>query len=186
MEATVAFTRTDDDRTPSVFVPVPVPKGRPRTAFHLRIRSEADVAVARRSSVPVFLLDARTVSALGYPIEFPSELVLPRWLLSAVTTAFRIIPFRSETAVLRPRFEDVALAMLSVDAIGARAILERNRDAIDPIYLLRRVVQEQVEEKATWVRFFDLVPTLPKVGRPIPKAALARKLRNNPTRESHP
>jgi len=184
MEAAVTFVRLGDDRTPSVFVPISKPKGRPRSEFRVRIRSEADVGLARRSNVPLFLLDARTVASLGYPIEFPSELVAARWLVPALDTNFRVIPFLSDTAALHPRFEDVAVAMLSVDAIGARAILDRNRDAIDPVYLLRRVVQEQVEEKATWVRFFDLVPELPRVGRPIPKAALDRKLRNNPIRET--
>ncbi len=180
MKAVASFVRTGEGRTPFIFVPAQKPKGRPRTEYRARITKPQDVEEARKLGYPLYLLEPVAVTALGYPMEFPPELVIDRSILPAVDTTYRTIPFDSSEAVLKPRIEDVAIALLSIDAIAARAVLDRNRDAIDPDYLLKRVIKEDAEERATWVRFFDLAAGLPRVGESIPKAALERKLRKNP------
>ena len=180
VQAVTSFVRTGEDRTPSIFVPVPEPRGRPPIRFRPRITRPEDVEEARKNGVPVYLLESKVVSALGYPIEFPPELVVARSCLGAIDTTYRTIPFVSDRAVHRPRFEDVALALLSVNRIAARALLQRNREHLDTGYLTKRVFQEDLEERATSVRFFDLVPGLARVGRALPKEAIERQLRKNP------
>lgn len=180
METVTNFVRRGEGRTPSIFVRAPKPKGRPRTEYRARVTKPQDVEEARKLGYPLYLLEPEAVTALGYPMDFPPELIVDRSILPAVDTTYRTIPFDSPEAVLKPRIEDVAIALLSIDAIAARAVLDRNRDAINSDYLLKRIIQENAEERATWVRLFDLVPGLPRVGETIPKAALERKLRQNP------
>jgi len=179
VRAITNFVRTGEDRTPSVFVRVPEPRGRPPIPFRARISRPEDAEEAQRNGVAVYLLDPKVVTALGYPIEFPPQLVVARSCLEAVDTAYATIPFTSERAVLHPRFEDVVLALLSVNRLAARVLLERNRERLDPSYLLKRVLQEDLEAWATSVRFFDLVPALPRVGRSLKKEALARQFSKN-------
>jgi hypothetical protein len=179
MRAMTSFVRTGEDRTPSVFVPLPEARGRPPVRFRLKVSSPQDVEDARKARVPVYLLTPTVVTALGCPIEFPPELVVARSALSATDTPYRTIPFLSDRAVLRPRFEDVALALLSVNRLAARVVLERNRARLDPQYLMKRVLQEDLEAQATSVRLFDLVPALSRVGPSLPKAAIERQLRKN-------
>lgn len=179
MRAVTSLIRTGEDRTSSVFVPVPEPRGRPPTRYRVRIRSPADVERARDSDIPVYLLDAGIVTALGYPIEFPAELIVAHSVRGAVETTYETVPFVSDSAVRSPRFEDVALAMLTINRLAARAILDRNVERLDRTYLLKRILQENLEERATSVRLRDLVPSLPRVGRELPRAAIQRQLRKN-------
>jgi hypothetical protein len=176
-----SFVRTDEDPMPSVFVREPRPRGRPPVRYRALITTPEGVETARKSGVPVYLLDPRVVTALGYPMDFHPELVVARSVLGVVDTSYRIIPFRSEEAVIRPRLEDIALALLSINRLAARAVLDRNRDNLDADYLLKRVLQEELSGRATTVRFFDVVPALPRVGRALPKDAIERQLRKNPS-----
>lgn len=180
MRIETAFTRTGEDRTPSVFRPVRSTRGRPPIAYRLRINGPKDVEVARRSGAAVALLDSALVTALGYPMAFPPVVVVAAGVASAIDSTLPIVPFVSEAAVRAPRIEDIALALLEVDPIAARAVLERNREAVDPTYLAKRVLQEDREVAACRVRFFDLAPLIPRIGTPLPAVSLARHLRKNP------
>lgn len=164
---------------PNVLVQIRSVRGRPPLEFRLRVRCPEDVEVLRRKNLPLYLLTSETVTALGYPIRFPPELVVARSLLSALETEYRTIPFVSEEAVIRPRIEDVALAFLTLRPIASRVLLERNRHEVDPTYLLKRVLTENLEAPATYARFFDLAPALPHVGPSVPEAALEREFRKN-------
>lgn len=179
MRSATTFYRTGEDRTPSVFVPLAPTRGRPLREYRLRIGSARDVTAARRSGVAVSLLDSPTVTALGYPMTFPPELIAATTVASAIDGPLRVIPFVSEAAVRNPRIEDIALALLHLDPIAARVVLERNRESVDPAYLTKRVLQEDLEAEATHVRFFDLAPTLPRIGPAISAESIARQLRKN-------
>ncbi|MGC2289366.1 MAG: hypothetical protein WA688_05860 [Thermoplasmata archaeon] len=182
MRTDLTLVREPTDRAlpASVFVPAERPPHRPLARYEkLRIRSEDDARTAQRVNLPLHLLTAANVTALGFPIRFPTRLVVARSVLPLVETALRTIPFASEEAARAPRPEDVAVAMLRVDAIAARALLDRN-PAWDPDYLTRRIWEERLDRRATLVRFFDVLPSAPRVGEPIPAADLARKLRKNP------
>ncbi len=179
MQVDSCFVRSGDTRVPGVFVAAPTPRGRPRARFHVRISTEDDADSANRANVPLFALTSDTITALGYPIRFPSQLVVARSILRAVKTGYRTIPFVSEEAALQPRMEDVTLAFSYVDPVAARVVLERNRARDDPRYLLKRDLSENLEARATYARFFDLAPTLPRVGPSIPAKNLEREFRKN-------
>jgi hypothetical protein len=181
MKASVAFVKGPGETAPApaVFVPVPAANGRPKTQYRLRVGNAAQVEEARRARSPVYLLTGETVQALGYPLDMPPSLVVARSILPAVDTTYSVVPFVSEEAVSRPRFEDVAIALLAVDAVGSRIILESNRDEVDPEYLLRRVIEEQMIHLATSVRFQDLSPAIPRLGPSVPESFLARKIRKS-------
>ncbi len=174
------FVREDENSSPSVFVPLPDPKGRPKLRFHLRVETEQDGKAARRARMPVYWLDGPTVSALGYPMAFPPAVVAAESILPTVETSHPLIPFRSAQALLRPRFEDVALMMLHVDATAGRAIIDRHRAEVDRDYLSRRLLEEALVEDATRVRFFDSIPGLPRWGESYPREVVTRKMRKNP------
>jgi len=163
--------------TPSVFVPVRSRAGRPKTEYRLRLRAPAEVALARRANVPVYLLTETVVQALGYPLNMPPTLLVARSIEAALDTSYRTVRLLSDEAVRDPRLEDIAVAMLSIDAVGARVILEANRDEVSAAYLLRRVVEERLLALATSVRFQDLNPAIPKVGTSVSEAFLRRKIR---------
>jgi hypothetical protein len=181
MEATVTFVKAPGETAPapSVFKPMPASTGRPKTEYRLRIDNATHVKEARKAKAPVYLLTEDTVQALGYPLNMPPSLVVARSILGAVDTTYPTVSFLSEEAVCRPRIEDVAIALLAIDAIGARIILESNRDEVDADYLLRRVFEERVLALATSVRFQDLNPAIPRLGPSVPEAFLARKIRKS-------
>lgn len=182
MRADVTLVREPTDRTldPEVFVRSARPFHRPVTRYdRVRIRSEKDVETARRAGVPIHLLLSERVSALGYPIRFPPRLVVPETFRPLVETVLPTLPFASERAARNPRPEDVAVAMLRVDMIGARALFDRN-PKWDRDYILRRVWEEGLERRAAFVRFFDVLPSIPKTDQAIGRKALAEKLRRTP------
>lgn len=179
MRAVTTFYRTGEDRTPSVFVPVPPTRGRPPAEYRLHISVPEDIEVARRSGVAVALLSSAVVTALGYPMTFPPEVIASATVAPAIETSFDVICFVSEAAVRNPRVEDIALALLHLDPIAARVVLERNRESVDPAYLTKRVLQEDLEAEATRVRFFDIAPSIPQVGTPLSAESIARQLRKN-------
>ena len=51
------------------------------------------------------------------------------------------------------------------------------------MYLTRRVWVENLVSRATFVRFFDVLPFLPKEGEAISRKALERKIRKNPAQD---
>jgi|HubBroStandDraft_1064217.scaffolds.fasta_scaffold42377_3 hypothetical protein len=175
------LVRAPGERLPPTELLIPIHKGRgrPTVEYRLKVHRHEDVELLRRKHLPLYLLTSERVTALGYPIRFPSELVVSRSLLSAVETSYRTIPFVSEAAVARPRIEDIALAFLTLRPIAARVLLERNRAEVDPNYLLKRVLTENLEEPASYARLFDLAPALPRTGPSIPVAALEREFRKN-------
>ena len=181
LETATFFVRSPGETAPapSVFVPVPLPIGRPKTEYRLRLRSPADIALARRANVPVYLLTETVVQALGYPLNVPPTLLVARSIESALDTSYRTVRLFSEEAVRDPRLEDIAIAMLSIDAVGARVILEANRDEVAGGYLLRRVVEERVLALATSVRFQAVNLSIPIVGTSVSEAFLQRKIRSS-------
>ena len=181
MEIALAFVKGPGETAPapSVFIPIPAATGRPKTEYRLRVENPAQVEEARRARAPVYLLTEDTVQALGYPLNMPPSLVVARSILGAIETTYPVVSFVSEEAVSRPRVEDVAIALLAIDAVGSRIILESNRDEVDPDYLLRRVVEERVIPVATSVRFQDLSPGIPRLGPSVSEAFLARKIRKS-------
>ncbi|MGP8077763.1 MAG: hypothetical protein ACLQD8_03695 [Thermoplasmata archaeon] len=159
-------------------IPVAQPRGRPRYEYRLHIDSEDDAETARRHGVPLHPLTSNRVTNLGYPITFPTRLVVAEAVLPLVDTTLGTIRFVSEVAARSPRPEDTAVAMLQFDMIGARALLDRN-PKWDPMYLTRRIWEEGLGRRATFVRFFDVLPHTPTEGESIGRAALERKLRKN-------
>jgi hypothetical protein len=141
--------------------------------------NEADVMVARRYDVPIHAQTAKEVSALGYPVTFPTILVPSRSMVPLLDTSMRMVPFASDEAAKDPRIEDVVVTMLEVDSIGARALLDRNLSRIEGRYLFRRILEEHSERRATLVRFSDVLPGLPRVGESLPANRLLLKLRKN-------
>jgi hypothetical protein len=179
MMAVSAFVRSERLPPPSVFVPVRPSRGRPKESYKVKVESERDALEANRAGVPLFALTSKLVGALGYPLRFPDQLVVANSIRSAVDTPLRCIEFVSEAAASKPRVEDVAIAFLSVDPVVGRVLLERNRAEVRPDYLLKRVLTENVEQLATWARFSDLSPSIPKVGNALPLANLEREFRKN-------
>lgn len=165
-----------------IAIPLSKPTGRPRVEYRLRVESEDDARLVQRRGQPLFALTAKRVTELGYPIRFPTRLVVARSILPLVESSLGTIPFVSEEAARSPRPEDVAIAMLRFDMIGARVLLDRNPDW-DSRYLTRRVWEENLVSRATFVRFFDVLPFLPKEGEAISRTALERKIRKNPAQD---
>lgn len=161
--------------TPSIFVPERKPSHRPPARYRcVRIRSRADVATARRAGLPLSLLEPRTVEALGYPLHFRPCLLLHQPLVSLVETTFRSLTFVDPEAARHPGLEDIIVAMLSIDALGARRIAHDHQPEIDPTRLLKRVLAENQEGRAYEVRIDQFAPGIPKVRgvRPLARAAL--------------
>jgi hypothetical protein len=182
MRANLSLVREPTDRSlpPSIFVPKERKAHRPPALYErVVVRSEDDARIARKANVPLFPLTADRVTSLGYPIEFPPLLVVARSVLPLVESTLTTIPFASEEAARSPRPEDVAVAMLAFDRIGARALIDRN-PKWDRRYLTRRIWEENALRTATMVRLFDVLPYLPKDGDAPDRAALERKLRKNP------
>jgi hypothetical protein len=181
MDATVSLHRPagESHRVPSVFVPEERPRTRPKTRYRARLNLAADVEVARKEGLPVYLLTPEIISAFRYPIRFPPRLLVAREVSPAVDSAFRRIVFNRREAAASPRFEDLVVAMLEVDPLAARALVKRNPDLLDPVRLLVRVVEENAERPATLVRLHEFAPGIPKVGEAIRAEALSRSDRNN-------
>jgi hypothetical protein len=179
MKAVTEFERVEENTSPSVFIPIVPPKGRPRLRYRLRVNTADDVRVAGRAGIPLFWLDSTVVTMLGYPMEFPPRVVAARNVLPAVSSSRKVQEMESSEALLHPRWEDVTLMLLRFDPVAARAVLDRHRNSIDADYLVRRVVEERLLAPATFVRFFDIVPTVPRFGESILRSALERKLSSN-------
>lgn len=157
-----------------ILVPERRESHRPVGRFRLRLRTDKDILLARRGGVPVYLFEPWLSEALGYPLSFRPRLLVARDVIGAIAeSAFPLLPFVDAEAARYPKVEDLIVAMLAIDPLGARRILRANSDRVDRVRLLRRIVREGVEEKATYARLQDLVPNLPTVGQSLP----AREIR---------
>ena len=145
------------------------------TQYRLRLESPDDVVAARRLGLPVYLLEPPLVAALGYPLRFDPLLLVGRTVTGSVDSRFRRVEFLDDVAAREPRLEDVLVALLSIDPVGARRLAVENRDRLDPVRLLRRVLQQGLEARAYRVRLDEFAPGLPAVGRPIPRSELVRE-----------
>jgi hypothetical protein len=179
--ATVVLREPGEHPLPrSLAFPVPTPNHRPQTEYRFRVRSEADVRALQRHRLPIHLLTAKRVSELGYPMVFPSQAVIARSFRPLVEIDLGTIPFVSTEAAASPRDEDVIVAMLRFDMVGARALWDRNRERLDSNYLLRRILEEGVERRASFVRFSDVLAGIPRSPQALDPERLDRKLRKHP------
>ena len=161
-------------RASHIVLPERALRGRPRGRFRLAIQTPDDVLEARRLGAPVFLLTPELVTALGYPLTFPPHLLVTRDFATALDTHLPLIFVASADSALRPRIEDVVAALLHIDPHAARGVASRNRRSIDPLQLLRRVVQAESEREATLIRLQEFAPLIPELGRPLPKSQIER------------
>jgi hypothetical protein len=160
----------------SIAVPVPKSNHRPPTEYRFFARSDADVNALSRHRLPIHLLTAARVSDLGYPVVFPSQAVVAESFRPLLETTLQTIPFVSTEAARSPRVEDTIVALLRFDMLGARAIFDRNRERFDSTYLTRRILEENVERRAAFVRFSDVLPGIPPTSDSMNRDALDRKL----------
>jgi hypothetical protein len=180
LETTVVREPGEHPLPRNLAIPIPAPNHRPLTEYRFEVRSEADVRTLSRHRLPIHLLTAAKVSELGYPVSFPSQVVIARRFRPLVTTRLGTIPFVSSEAAASPRDEDAIVAMLRLDMLGARAIWDRNQDRLDPQYLLGRILEEKVERRAAFVRFSDVLPGIPTSSEALDPTRLESKLRKHP------
>lgn len=178
MRADLTLVREPSDRglPRSIFVPVERAPHRPILRFQrLNVESRDDVRVARRAGLPLSLLDPDTIERLGYPLSFQPRLIVDRGLIALVRSRFRVIPFSDPGAAKEPGIEDLVVAMLSIDSLGARRIAHDHRSEIDPVRLLKRVLAENMERRAFEVRLDEFAPGLPRVTgvEPLSRRALS-------------
>lgn len=172
--ATVLLRDRGEPPLPSAFVPEAHPFHRPQTKYSVRIKSLGDIESVRKAGLAISLFAPEKSEELGYPLSFRPRIILARELLSAVETSFPKIPFAEEEAARNPTLEDYIVAMLRIDLLGARRIAVENPAKLNPVRLLKRVLQENLEGRAYRVRLDDFAPGLPKVPgvRPIAKSVL--------------
>jgi hypothetical protein len=173
VDATVVRSPGDRALPRSVFAPVEYSRHAPRKRYRVTVRSPADVKEAAKFGVCVSLLESKTVRDLGYPAEFPTRLLVARQVADAVDSSFPKLSFANAEAARRPRPEDVVVAMLFVDWLGARQLARRNAEALDPVYLWNRIAEERAEVRAHRVRLEDVVPG----PRPVTSALGREELR---------
>ena len=180
MDLDTTLVRTNADRAiPTVILRTEGKKPhRPRGRYRLVIRDASDAHIARREGLPVFPVRDEMVTMLGYPMKFPTIIVVPRAARSAIESHLPVVEFLSERAVYNPRIEDIMIAMLRFDLLAARALIHRNLDLLDARYLAKRIYQEDLEEDATRVRLHELLPFSP-VGEALPAQAIDKVDRAN-------
>ena len=171
---------------PEMLVARSRPRGRPRKEYRPRVRTTEDVERLRRHGVPAFLLTSERITNMGYPVHFPSWLVLPRELSSKVTSEFRVLPVRDADALREPGVVELVALLLRFDPLAARVVAQRNRGGLDRHELYRRVRNEGLERAATKVRLQDFAPAIPRVGEPLPREELRWIERNNPVPSETP
>jgi hypothetical protein len=159
-------------------------RGRPKTEYRPHIRSSKDVDRLRRHRIPALLLTSEWVSKSGYPVSFRPWLALPEALSTKVSSDYRILPVKDGEALRNPTLEELVTLLLRFDPLAARVVATRNRRAIDPNELYRRVRNEGLERPATKVRLQDFAPALPVEGESLPREELRWVERNNPPLEA--
>ena len=172
-----SFRRDPSEKaaTPPIFVPEPKASHRPPARYRsVRIGSKEDVETARKAGLPLSLLEPERIEQLGYPLSFRPRLLLPAMLEPLVETTFRPLVLTDPEAARNPTLEDLVVAMLWIDALGARRIAHAHRSEIDSLRLLKRVLAENLEGRAYEVRLDQFAPGIPKVRgvRPLSRAAL--------------
>ena len=180
MQLETTLIRSDKDKgIPTAILRTETKKPhRPRNRYRLFIRDVNDAQIAKRKNLPVFPIRDEMVTMLGYPMKFPTIIVVPRAARSAIESHLPVVEFLSERAVYNPRIEDIMIAMLRFDLLAARALIHRNLDLLDARYLAKRIYQEDLEEDATRVRLHELVPFSP-VGEALPAQAIDKVDRAN-------
>jgi len=180
MQLETTLVRSDKDKgIPTAILRTEAKKPhRPRNRYRLFIRDVNDAQIAKRKNLPVFPIRDEMVTMLGYPMKFPTIIVVPRAARSAIESHLPVVEFLSERAVYNPRIEDIMIAMLRFDLLAARALIHRNLDLLDTRYLAKRIYQEDLEEDATRVRLHELVPFSP-VGEALPAQAIDKVDRAN-------
>ena len=180
MQLETTLVRSDKDKgIPTAILRTEAKKPhRPRNRYRLFIRDVNDAQIAKRKNLPVFPIRDEMVTMLGYPMKFPTIIVVPRAARSAIESHLPVVEFLSERAVYNPRIEDIMIAMLRFDLLAARALIHRNLDLLDARYLAKRIYQEDLEEDATRVRLHELVPFSP-VGEALPAQAIDKVDRAN-------
>jgi hypothetical protein len=161
------------------FVESARPRGRPVTRYKVRVRDEADAARAREFGVPLHLVSPVDAAVFGFPLTFPSVVVVWRPLRDTLITDFVIEEFESRAASLHPRLEDLAIILLRIDGFAARAFLLRNREFVRPSYLTARILEEDSAAEASHVRLQEIALDLPVVGDQLSTEVLARQDRNS-------
>lgn len=177
MRADLTLVREPSDRglPGSVFVRAARPPYRPILRFQrVNIESKDDVRVARRAGLPLSLLEPDQIERLGYPLTFRPRLLVGRDMSSLVHSRFAVIPFVDPAAAKEPSLEDLVVAMLTIDPLGARRIARDHRAKIDPIRLLKRVLAENLERRAFEVRLDEFAPGIPSIVglEPLSRTAL--------------
>lgn len=178
LDTTLVRSNTDRDIPTAILRAEARKPHRPRSRYRLVIRDADDAQIAKRENLPVFPIGDDMVTMLGYPMSFPTIIVVPRAARSAIQSDLPVVEFLSERAVSNPRIEDVMIAMLRFDLLAARALIHRNLDLVDKAYLTKRVYQEDLEEDATRVRLHELLSFSP-VGEALPAQAIAKVDRAN-------
>ncbi len=171
MQADVALIREPSDRAlpESVFPRPGRPAHRPVVRFRsIRIRTTDDVRTARRAGLALSLLDPGQVERLGYPLSFRPRLMVDRLMVPLVRSTFPILPVSDPQAARSPGLEDLVVAMLAIDSLGARRIAKAHRSSIDPVRLLKRILAEDQERRAFEVRLDEFAPGLPKLPGVLP------------------
>jgi hypothetical protein len=174
MDVDVTLVRSRGDRAlpRGVFTPVRYSRTAPRKHYRVTVRTPNDAKEAAKFGVPVSLLDSEIVRGLGCPIEFPPRLLVATEVSGAVETTYRKLLFANSAAARAPRPEDVVVAMLFVDWIGARQLVRTNELTLDLEYLKQRVTEEGAGPRAHRVRLEDFVPGLARAWNALSRADL--------------
>jgi hypothetical protein len=158
-------------------------RGRPPVECLPFVSSAEDAALLQRHGVPVQVLTSDWVTANGYPVEFRPWLLVPERIEKKFRSTLRMLPIRDEAALRQPGLAEMITFLLRFDAIAARLVAVRNRAALDPNELYRRVRNEGVEAAATRVRLQEFSPAIPRVGNSISRRELLWIEKNNPPLE---
>ncbi len=175
MRAKTVLLRDLGDRPlPSSFVPEGHPFHRPPTRYRLRIHSPNEIEPIRKTGLPISLFSPDKSEELGYPLTFKTRLIIAEQLCSALETSLPVIPFTNSESARNPLLEDYIVAMLRIDVLGARRIAVENRERLDKVRLLKRILQENLEGVAYRVRLDEFAPGLPRVPgvKPIARSVL--------------
>jgi hypothetical protein len=178
MKTSVALVRSETDRRlpREILVPELKTSHRPVERFTgVRLNSKADVEKAVKARVPVYLLDPSEVAQLGYSWSFKPKLLVSKAFADAVESRFQKLVLRDGESLPNPTLEDLVVAMLKVNRLGARQMVRNNLSRLDKTRLLERVLVEKVLPLATRVRLNDFVPGLPVSGPALPKSELRRE-----------
>ncbi len=159
-------------------VPIGSVSHRPKKRFRVRLQTPEDVERARKQGLPILLVRSEDLRILHYPLRIPPTILVPREYRDVLETSLPVRTFHSLTPFERPRIEDFVVFLLMHDPIAARAVVERNDDLLDLSLLTKRILQEDLEERATLVRLQDFLD-IPVVGHALRREALVRATQAN-------